>query len=93
MLADEDDVTTTKPALHDAAESDRMPADKDKVTTPKHDPHDTTESGRMPGQRLAVGYGQGQQLEAVGFGNCQKAVNEIHSIRKNSAMLLHCIQQ
>jgi hypothetical protein len=44
-------------------------------------------------QRLAVGYGQGQQLEAVGFGDCQKAVDEIHSIRKNSAMLLHCIQQ
>ena len=44
-------------------------------------------------QRLAVGYGQCQQLEAEGFGDCQKAVDEIHSIRKNSAMLLHCIQQ
>jgi hypothetical protein len=44
-------------------------------------------------QRLAVGYGQCQQLEAEGFGDCQKAVDEIHSIRKNSAMLLHCNQQ
>jgi len=44
-------------------------------------------------QRLAAGLGQCQQLKAVGFGNCQKAVDEIHSIRKNSAMLLHGIQQ
>jgi hypothetical protein len=46
MPADEDQVTTTKPAPHDAAESGRMPAGEDKVMTTKPGPHDAAASGR-----------------------------------------------
>ena len=48
MLDGKDEVTTTKPDPHEAAESGRMPADEDKVTMTKPAPHDAAESGRMP---------------------------------------------
>ena len=48
MPAGKDKAVTTKPAPHDATESDRMPADKDEVTTAKPAPHNAAESGRMP---------------------------------------------
>ncbi len=31
-------------------------------------------------QRLAVDFGHGQQRKAVGFGACQKLVDEIHAV-------------
>ena len=54
MLAGKDEVTTTKPDPHEAAESGRMPAEEDEVTMTKPAPHEAAESGRMPADKDEV---------------------------------------